>query len=225
MSAIRPAVRAVFRAFSEKHEGRTRNPYADTKGLVTVSIGCLIHPVELALPLDWRIGDRKATEAEIRRDWSAVAAIGRNNRTAASQAALTQIRLPDDAVDALLWRRLDANAEWLTKNLFPAFPTFCADAQLGLLSCAWGIGCDFRNTKPPRPALIQAVSARDWLAAKVHAKLREAGNQGVVGRNRDQERCFDNAATVEQHKLDHSVLHWPALVLPPVNVTPGAGNT
>jgi hypothetical protein len=220
VSAVRSAVRAVFRAFSERHEGRTRHPYADVRGLVTVSVGCLIHPVELALPLPWMIGDRGATETEIRRDWAAVAAVGRNNRVASSQAALSQIRLTDEGVDALLWRRLDANAQWLAKNLFPAFPTWPADAQLGVLSTAWAIGCDFRATKPPRPALIAALTARDWVAAKVHAKLREENNPGVVGRNRDQERCFDNAATVDQHQLDPSILHWPATVIPPVTITP-----
>jgi hypothetical protein len=79
---IRPAVRAVFRGYSEKLEGRTRNPYADVKGLVTVSVGCLIDPIELALRLDWRIGDRAATQAEVRDDWEAIKALGENNQTA-----------------------------------------------------------------------------------------------------------------------------------------------
>lgn len=216
---IRPTVRAAFRGYSEKLEGRTRNPYADVKGLVTVSVGCIIDPIELALRLDWRIGDRAATQAEVRDDWQTIKAIGPNNRTAASQAALTSIRLTDDGVDSLLWRRLNANAEWLRKHLFPGFPELPADAQLGILSTAWGIGCDVLHTDPPRPELVDAIAAGDWLAAKVRAKLREAGNKGVIDRNRQQERCFDNAATVAHHGLDPSVLHWPALVLPPVDIT------
>ncbi len=218
-SPIRPAVRAAFRGYSEKLEGRTRNPYADVRGLVTVSVGCLIDPLHIALTLDWRVGERKATPAEIERDWRAVKALGENNRTAASQASLTQIRLTDDAVDALLWGRLEANGAWLAKNLLPEFPDYPADAQLGILSTAWAIGCDFRHTKPPRPELVSAIKARDWLAAKTHAALREAGNAGVVDRNRHQRRCFDNAATVERHGLDPSVLHWPALIIAPAEVT------
>jgi hypothetical protein len=188
------------------------------KGLVTVSVGCLIDPIDLALRLDWRIGDRAATHAEVRDDWQTIKALGRNNRTAESQAALTSIRLTDDGVESLLWSRLGANAEWLRAHLFPGFPDFSADAQLGILSTAWALGCDFRHTDPPRPALIAAIAAGDWVAAKVHAKLREAGNAGVVDRNRQQERCFDNAATVAEHNLDPAVLNWPALVIPPVNL-------
>ncbi len=218
---IRSAVRAVFRAYSEKLEGRTRNLYADVKGLPTVSVGCMLPTVEVALTLDWRIADRKATPVEVRDDYATIAAIGKNNRTAASQAALTSIRLSDDSVDALLWGRLGANAEWLRGNLFPGFAEFSADAQLGILSTAWAIGCDFRHTKPPRPALVEAIRVGDWLAAKVHSKLREAGNPGVADRNRHQERCFDNAATVAEHGLDPAVLNWPALVIPPVTISGG----
>jgi hypothetical protein len=217
-TTIRPAVTAAFRGYTERLEGRTRNPYADVKGLVTVSFGCLIDPIGLALRLDWRIGDRAATAAEVRDDWQTVKAIGPNNRTATSQAALTSIRLSDAAVEALLWSRLAGNAEWLQRHLFPGFSGLSADAQLAILSTAWAIGCDFRHTDPPRPALIAAISAGDWLAAKVHAKLRTIGNAGVIDRNRHQERCFDNAATVAAHGLDPGVLHWPATVLPPVSI-------
>jgi hypothetical protein len=132
---------------------------------------------------------------------------------------LTSIRLTDDGVNALLWRRLNANAEWLHKHLFPGFPEYSADAQLGILSTAWAIGCDFRNTTPPRPELVAAVGASDWQAAKVHSKLREAGNTGVIDRNRQQERCFDNAAVVVQYGLDPAILNWPTTVIPPVTVT------
>lgn len=215
---IRPAVRAVFRAYSERLEGRTRHLYADVKGLVTVSVGCLVDPIQLALRLDWRIGDRAATQVEIRDDWQTVKALGANNRTAESQAELTSIRLTDSGVDSLLWSRLNANAEWLRKNRFLNFHEYSADAQLGILSTAWAIGCDFLNTKPSRPDLVKAIMAGDWLAANSHAKLVEAGNKGVVDRNRQQERCFSNAAVVAEHNLDPAILNWPASVIPPVTV-------
>jgi len=179
----------------------------------------LIDPIENALALDWRIGERQAELTEVRDDWRTVKAIGKNNRTAASQAALTSIRLTDEAVDALLWRRLDANAYWLSARTFPDFATFPADAQLGILSVAWAVGCDFMHTKPPRPLLIDAIRAHDWSAAKVHARLSEAGNPGVADRNRQQERCFDNAAIVAAHGLDPSILHRPASVIAPVEIT------
>lgn len=218
---IRPAVRAAFRGYSEKLEGRTRNPYADVKGLVTVSVGCIIDPISLALGLPWWIGSRRATPEEIRRDWEAAKALGHNNRRAVDQAALTSIRLTDEGVDALLWSRLNANAEWLRAHLFPGFPEFSADAQLGILSTAWALGCDFLHTKPPRPELVATIAAGDWLGAKPLAHLTESGNAGVIDRNVQAARCFDNAATVAAHGLDGSVLHWPAVVLSPVTIDEG----
>jgi GH24 family phage-related lysozyme (muramidase) len=209
MTLIRPTVRSVFRAYTESLEGRKRNLYADVKGYPTVAAGCIMTPISLALDLDWRIGDRAATHAEIRDDWETINAIGETNRTADSQAPLTSIRLTDEAVDALLWKRLDANAEWLRKHLMPGFEDFSADAQLGILSIAWGTGCDFRNTKPPRLALIKACNDGDWIAAQSHGRLREEGNQGVALRNRHQETLFSNAQTVKERDLDPSWLWWP----------------
>ncbi len=158
---MRPAVRAAFRGYTESLEGRTRFLYADVKGLVTVSAGCMLPTVETALALGWWIGPREATAAEIRDDFATIAAIGHNNQVADRQAALTSIRLTDGGVDSLLWNRLNGNAEWLRKHLFPRFPAFSADAQLGILSTAWGVGCDFLHTKPPRPELVAAIDAGD----------------------------------------------------------------
>lgn len=213
------AVRAVFRGYTERLEGRTRNPYADVKGLVTVAFGCLIDPLPNALALDWRIGDRAATPAEVEADWRAVKAIGKSNRTAASQAPLTRIRLSDAAVERLLWSRLDANVAWLVKHSMPQLETFPADAQLAICSAAWALGCDFKHTDPPRPELVDACNARDWKAAKSYAQLNEHGNAGVIDRNRAQVLCFDNAAAVDSQRLQRDLLWWP-LTVPPAKAPP-----
>lgn len=205
------AVRNAFRGFTENLEGRTRNPYADVKGLPTVAFGCLITPIELALMLDWRIGDRRATEAEVRNDWATINAIGENNRTAANQASLTSIRLSDDAVEALLWRRFDANVSWLVRHSMPGLASFPADAQLGIMSTVWAIGCDFQRTNPPRPELIDACNRGDWLVAKDHSRLTEKGNAGVAARNAASALCFENAAVVAAQQLPKVKLWWPNL--------------
>lgn len=121
---MRPAARAAFRPVSERLEGKTRNPYADVKGLVTVSVGCLIDPISLALSLPWMIGDRRATEAEVRRDWQAIKDLGKTWEkpgtakawTAPRQESLAEIRLTDAGVDGLMAKRLDANIAYLRKQ-------------------------------------------------------------------------------------------------------------
>lgn len=212
---MRPAVAEAFPAYSVRHEGSTLYLYADIRGLVTSSVGVLLDPIELALRLDWRIDDRAATQAEIRDDWQAIKALGASgSRTAKSQAGLTSIRLTQSGSDALVRRRLEANVAYIRKFLHN-WDDAPVDAQLGTASLCWAIGAGLDKT---RPAFVAAFNAGDWLMCKQHARIRSDNNPGVVGRNRDQERCFDNATTVAEHQLDPSALHWPALVLPPVDV-------
>lgn len=211
----------AFPGYSVRHEGSTLYLYADIKGLPTCSVGVLLATLDSALRLKWQVGDRAATPAEIQKDWQTIKALGPGNRTAKSQAPLTTIRLTQATSDALVRHRLAANIAYIRRFLLN-WDEAPADAHLATASLCWAVGAGLDKT---RPAFVAAFNARDWLACKVHSRIRSDNNPGVIGRNRDQERCFDNAATVEQHKLDPSVLHWPALVLPPVNVTPGAGNT
>lgn len=210
---MRPTARAVVRPLSEQLEGRTRNPYADVKGLVTVSVGCLIEPIELALKLPWEIDGRAATEAEIRADWNTVNELptkwGDKPWTAKRQEPYTRIRLSDAGVDQLMAKRLDANIAYLKTRLFTEWDTYPADAQLAIMLTAWALGAGFDKTKPPRHALVAAIRSRDWLAAKVHAHIDTAGNAGVLERNRAIELCFDNATTSEERGLDPAWLWWP----------------
>lgn len=212
---MRKNVADVFPSYSAKHEGSFLSPYADIRGLITCSIGVLIDPIELALGVDWRIGERVATEAEVRDDWHALKSRSElKSWTAKRQAPLTSIRLTQAGSDALVRKRLQANVAYIKKFL-TAWDTAPADAQLAVASLCWAVGAGLNKT---RPAFVAAFNDGNWLACKQHARIREDNNPGVVGRNRDQERCFDNALTVTENSLDPAVLHWPALVLKPVNV-------
>jgi hypothetical protein len=211
---VRAAVAEAFIAYSVRHEGVTLFPYVDTKNLVTVSVGVLIDPIELALRLDWRIGERAATQVEVREDWQVIKALGVGNRTAKSQAPLSSIRITQSGSDKLVRRRLEANVAYIRKFL-TSWDTAPADAQLGTASLCWAIGAGLNKT---RPEFVVAFNAADWLGCKAHAHIRDDDNPGVVGRNRDQERCFDNAAIVDQYGLDPAALNWPATVIPPVTV-------
>lgn len=219
---MRDAARTAFRPLSEKLEGVVRWPYCDVRRLLTVAVGCILEPRALALSLPWQINGRRATDAEVRADLQAVhdsANAWEKPWTAKRQESLSRIRLTDEGVDGLVGRRLDANVDWFRTKLFPEWDDYSADAQLAMMLTAWGIGAAFDRASPPRPGLVAAIRERDWLSAKAHAHLSEAYNSGVIERNRAIERCFDNAATVAMHGLDPSVLHWPAFVLPPVDIT------
>lgn len=207
---MRPNVEQIFPAYSEKHEGKTTWLYQDIKGLITTSVGVLVDPVELALPLTWMVGDRRATEQEIRDEWRLLKAQKVSSWTAKNQAKLTTIRLSDDAVDEIVTKRLRANVAYLRKRL-PFWDEFPSDAHLALLSLSWAVGAGWVDPgqKHSRPALTAAVNAQDWLAAKLHAHISEINNVGVIGRNRDQELCFDNALTVKERGLDPAILFWP----------------
>src|SRR5690242_21318627 len=55
---MHPSVRSQFRAFNEPFEGSVPYMYLDIKGLVTVGVGNLIDPVELATALPFRFKDK-----------------------------------------------------------------------------------------------------------------------------------------------------------------------
>ncbi len=218
---IRPSVLKAFRGYSEGLEGRTRNPYLDVKGLVTVSIGCLVDPLYLAIDLPWMVGDRFATHDEIRADWEALKARQDvRNWRAEKQAALTTIRLTNAGVDALMWRRLEANFGYLRRSLMPGIGDFPADALLGVLSLAWAVGAGFNITKPPRDEFVAACNAGDWAAAGKRSNISEIGNAGVIARNAHQRLCFANAAIVEKLSLDRAALFWPGVPPAPGTVAP-----
>lgn len=213
---VRAAAVEVFPRYSARHEGEFLSPYLDIRGLLTSSIGVLLDPIHLAIDLPWMIGDRRATRDEIREQWEALKARQDvKSWTAKRQASLTTIRLSQEASDALVRKRLDANIAYVRKFLHN-WDSAPSDAQLAAASLFWAIGAGVNKT---RPAFTAAFNAGDWLACKQHARIREDNNPGVVGRNRDQERCWDNAATVADHGLDPEVLHWPAVVIPPVTIT------
>lgn len=208
-------IERMFYQYSYDLEGVYSCPYADVKRLVTTGMGHLIDPIERALRLPWRIGERAATEQEIRNDWETVRrmAFERTDEqmqkwTATQQAQYTSIRLRAPDIDALTERQLRANLNYVLK-LIPKLLEAPADAILGTMSLAWAVGAGFHITKPPRTQFILSANAGDWRAAAAGARLREAGNRGVIERNVRQALCFENAARVVERGLEHTALWWP----------------
>lgn len=210
-----PAVRDSWHAFSEPMEGRVASMYLDILGLVTCGVGNLIDPVSEAVKVPfYRDSDgRRATEDEVRAAWHALKERQDLKRRGVSYArALTKLHMRDEDIDALVASRLASNEAFICKWL-PDFPGIPADAQLGILSMAWAVGAGFNRKFP---TFTKAALAGDWFAAMSACTIREEGNPGVVPRNKANRVCFMNAHLVLKHKMDPSVLHWPAAVNPEV---------
>lgn len=213
---MRSNVAHLFPQVTAELEGVFTSPYSDVKRLITTGAGILIDPIERCLKLEWWIGDRRATEAEVRGDWAEIKERARamsdddlQHWTATMQAPLTNIRLKADYVDALTLRRAHLNFDYIVKHLIPGLVDAPADAQMGALLLSWAVGAGFDKTTPPRTEFVEACNAGDWLAAAAGARLREEGNRGVIPRNKHMMLCFSNAATVTARQLDPAALWWP----------------
>lgn len=216
MSALRPTVEAAWRSYNEDLEGVFSCPYFDIRRLITTAIGVLVDPVERCLTLDWRIGDKAATPAQIRDDFKTLKDMAERMTDAelkrwpaARQAPYTSIRLRAETINDLVRKRLHANVDYIVQHYFPDFAEWPADAQMGTLSLVWGVGAGLTLTSPPRTMFVDSCRARNWALAKVHARMRTDNNPGVIDRNAKQDICFDNAALVDARRLDPSWLWWP----------------
>ena len=198
-----PSVQSSFPAFSAQFEGRIQHMYLDVKGLVTVGVGNLVDPVEEAQALPFRFKNRTGITApgtpgtpdQIAKEWQTL----KNNPSLKTKGytacePITQLELSDAAIDSLILARLTKNEIFLKRQQwFVDFDTWPADAQLGLLSMAWAMG-------PGGPGQFSnfraACQKLDFNTAAAECKMNEAGNAGVVPRNRANFTLFSNAAIV-----------------------------
>jgi hypothetical protein len=192
--------------------------YTDILGLVTIAIGDLIDPVELALGLPFVHADGSpASHAEIAAAWHAVKSDPRGPHLGWRYTAqLTTIRLTDEGVSEVVARKLDQNEADLRRR-FPDFEEWPADAQLATHSMAWACGSGFRF-----PKLAAALLARDFETAARECHIDTDGpdhipntaddNNGVKPRNAANVILYENAAKVQAYHLDPSELIYPALL-------------
>jgi GH24 family phage-related lysozyme (muramidase) len=214
------SVLEAWHRFSEPLEGRVYSLYVDVKNLVTTGVGNLVDPLPLALQLPWKhekTGEI-ATRDEVTAAWNTLkhhpglavqpggSLVPLSKLHYNTAARLNDLRLTDEDIDALVAQKLQEFEAHLRKHHFHDWDSFPADAQLGILSMAWACGPGFPQTFK---TFARVATAQDWVAAKASCAIRTAGNPGVVPRNRNNERCFLNAATVHDRGLDPSVLHWP----------------
>lgn len=208
---MRPSVRDAFYAFTAKYEGVVSWMYADVKQLVTTGVGNLIDPVALAVGLPWKRPDGTvANTSEVVAEWwrvkNDVTLSMRGHRAA---ALVTKLRLSDDAVRELVFRKLDECDRDLAVR-FHGWDNFPADAQLGLLSMAWAMGAAFSF-----PMFEKCVREGDWFGAAAECRIQDHDNPGVRPRNGANRLLFLNAGRVVADGMDPAVLYFPAMIEPP----------
>lgn len=218
------SVRDAFYDFNAPLEGVINWMYLDIKGLVTIGVGNLIDPINLALGLPFEHeadSGNFATSDEIQQAWEMV----KSDQSLSSKGAkafkdLNDLRLSEAAVRSLVDSKLTTN-ETSLKVAFPDFESFPADAQLGLLSMAWAMGSGF---VPKFPRFRSACSSQNWDAAAIECSISEIGNPGVIRRNEADRTLFSNAARVaelsESYGYQLDTLYYPTVLLPEVVVTP-----
>ena len=192
---MKPEVRAQFPSFTVRFEGRVPTMYADIKGLITIGLGCLIDPVTLATSLPFHRhspNGPRASVGEIAGEWQRLKAMDLGKWHFATQRAKAGLTLwlDDDGIDDLARTRLDTFEHVLVKQ-FPEWEQWPAEAQLAVLSMAWGMGPGFPAHWPQFTA---AALQQDWALCSMCCRMREAGNPGVVPRNKANTALFKAAA-------------------------------
>lgn len=204
---MKQSVIDMWHHFSEPLEGRVYHMYLDVKGLVTAGVGNLADPVGLALMMPWELDGKPASADQVRRDWTSLKAQQNLAKLHYKYAAkVTKVRLTDDGIDSMVAKKLASNELYMRQTFFPDWDAWPADAQLGVCSMAWAMGPGFPSKFGN---FTRAAKAQRWLEAMAACKIREAGNPGIVPRNRANRLCFANAATVLASGLDPEQLYWP----------------
>jgi hypothetical protein len=191
------------------------------KGLVTTGLGNLIDATKtanraptdaeradswvIARRLRWLTADGSfATDEQIDAEWDRTKA----RLDEADQGGLhfeqyATIFLPDDEIERLVFGKLD-EMEGVLRNRppFAGFDEFPADAQLGLLSMAWGMGPMFKF-----PKFQGFVAAGQWNDAATECRFNPDRGTIRIRNDRDQQ-LFRNAGIVVDTGLDPSNLLW-----------------
>jgi GH24 family phage-related lysozyme (muramidase) len=224
---VRNSVREAFYAFNEKYEGAVPFFYQDVLGLVSIGVGILADPIQLALNLPMVHPDgTSATRGDIAAEWAKIKALGSGTHTEGNLAAkhghnyarpYTKLRMTDEGLLSVLLGKLHANDVYL-KGRFPDFEEWPAEAQLAIHSLAWGCGPAFRF-----PKLEAALKAKDFVTASGEVRMVANGVElyGLKPRNKANKELLLNAAKVVADGLDYDVIFWPGQPQPrPVSVTP-----
>lgn len=220
---MKDSTRAYWLEFNRPLEGRVDYMYLDVKGLVSTGVGNLIDATRAPLTaptdaeraqshaiaegLDWHDSDGSSATAEVVDGaWDTVKArMDLASHGGGAFRDLTTLRLTDDEIDRVVFAKLDEMESVLKgRTPFADYDNWPADAQLGLLSMAWGMGPAFDF-----PRFQGFVAAGDWDSAADECRFNPEVGTIVLRNDRDQQ-LFRNAAAVLAGGYDPEVLVFPA---------------
>lgn len=217
---MKDSVRASAYDFNEPMEGSLTYFYQDVKGLVSIGVGLLCDPIQLALNLPLVHPDgTPAGRDEIAAEWMRIKNLPPNakGQTAAQLGHRyarphTRLRLTDEGLRFTFSRKLAQMETEIAKG-FPDWESWCADAQLGTLSLAWAVGPRFWDPGAGRSyfrKLSNALRLRDYETASRECFLaEERWISGLRPRNKANRTLYLNAAAVEQGGLNPDALYYP----------------
>lgn len=197
--------------FLKQYEGKVNFMYLDVKGLVTIGIGHLIDPVNMAMKLEFRQkgGNGAVSGAEVAAEWQTVKS--RRDlipKGGAAFGSVTRLELSDNGIKAMVKSHAAGIENYIKTNasaskFYSNFDNWPADAQLAFMGVAWG-GIpipQFGWHKFPEACRIE-----DWEQAATECKI---SSPIAAGRNEAHKTMFLNAAAVKSNGDSISELSWP----------------
>ena len=197
--SVGPALFPFFREF----EGLRQQMYVDGRGLVTIGLGFMIEPVEVAVGLGLHNWYRLAgCSTPITRDTLAAEIAAVKSQDPSYQR---QFGLRSEAMGPLCISEAHRREGFLVQ-LFPEFNTYPADAQMGIICVSW-LRSSMAGMMNEFPAFVACCQARDFRGAgpeSLWEAIRDATGDILdpvrgrrVRRRHAQLRMFFNAAAIE----------------------------
>lgn len=218
---MRDAVRLAFPGYTVGHEGRCKVMYLDSEGIVSSGIGFAFLRPSDALELGWLRGDlQPASPSDVTNEWRQVESLqGMRGQSWKAFLVVTHLRATDASIDDLFARKL-AQAELAMMGAFPAWSTWCADAQMAALSYCWAMGTAWPSKFPHCSAMLNAgqwdeVLKDDPSTGRRYCEMRlpPSANASLRARRDEAITMLCNAAVASIEGLDPAVLHWPQALM------------
>ncbi|MBZ4018031.1 hypothetical protein [Streptomyces purpurogeneiscleroticus] len=220
---MRRSVRDIWVAFNRPIEARLDFMYLDSEGWVTTALGNKIDETRkggrtptdaerrasLSLAMEWSWENERherATPEEVAAEWDRTKArFDQRKDGGGSFEQYATLRLPDAAIDTVMFRKLDSTEHALKARAeFTHFDSMPADAQLGLLSMAWAMGvARFEIFKIFRAA----VADGHWTDAAKECRISPDTGTLKVRNDRNQQ-LFRNTGLVIAEGRDPDILIW-----------------
>ncbi|MBI4877651.1 MAG: hypothetical protein HY822_23720 [Acidobacteria bacterium] len=187
-------VQAVLKEFLSRFEGVRRSMYLDNRSLVTTGIGFMLPSLGEAGRLHWRHpAGRAAGPEELAAEWSRV-----TGRWPPVEGASPLLITPGE-VDRVFASQVRAR-ELILKAVFPAWESYPADAQLGMLAHSWLAASRGSIEGWQGGDYVKAVRERRWDDAgglSLWGAIRDPAQPRQAERRDGMLKMFHNATVVQ----------------------------